>query len=192
MALYDLADPAVALPPQLVLDSSLLLALRPGDDNLHALGVQRFVRRLREQIVAYQMVSWLLMPVLQECYHVILTNSLRRAWAAMDPVARPPNWLVMYKRQPELLKVGFSELAEFEEILATIPLTPVQPEDLRTSVGAEPLEERLRYFITTYHLLSQDALILAEAERLGVSAVATLDQDWQRVTAFDVYTCRNK
>lgn len=57
------------------------------------------------------MVAWLLMPVLQECYHVILTNSLRRAWAAMDPVARPPNWLVMYKRQPELLKVGFPELA---------------------------------------------------------------------------------
>ncbi|MBM4465777.1 MAG: hypothetical protein FJ014_09540 [Chloroflexi bacterium] len=107
MALYDLADPAVPLPPQLVVDSSLLLALRPGDDNPHAFAAQRFIRRLRQQIAAYQMVAWLLMPVLQECYHVILANSLRRtlrpgsgqAWAAMDTVARPPNWLVMYKRQ---------------------------------------------------------------------------------------------
>ena len=37
-------------------------------------------------------------------------------------------------------------------------------------------------------LLPQDALILAEAERLGVRAVATLDSDWRRVTEFDIYT----
>jgi predicted nucleic acid-binding protein len=46
----------------------------------------------------------------------------------------------------------------------------------------------MRHFITTYHLLPQDALILAEAEQLGVSAVATLDRDWQRVVEFDIYT----
>jgi predicted nucleic acid-binding protein len=38
------------------------------------------------------------------------------------------------------------------------------------------------------YLLPQDALILAEAERLGITAVATLDRDWRRVTEFDVYT----
>jgi predicted nucleic acid-binding protein len=189
MALYDLADPALTLPPQLVLDSSLLLALRPGDDNPNALTVQGFVRRLRQQIAAYQMVAWLPRPVLQECYHVILANSLRRAWAAIDPVARPPNWLVMYKREPKLLEVGFVALAEFEEILSTIPLTLAQPEDLVISVDAKPLEERLRYFITAYYLLPQDAMILSEAERLGVMAVATLDLDWRRATAFDIYTC---
>ena len=36
--------------------------------------------------------------------------------------------------------------------------------------------------------LPSDALILAEAERLGVRAVATLDSDWRRVTEFDIYT----
>jgi predicted nucleic acid-binding protein len=126
---------------------------------------------------------------LQECYHIILANSLRRAWAAIDPVARPPNWLVMYKREPKLLEVGFVALAEFEEILSTIPLTLAQPEDLATSAATKPLEERLRYFITAYYLLPQDALILSEAERLGVMAVATLDLDWRRATAFDIYTC---
>ncbi|MDI6770567.1 MAG: hypothetical protein QMD04_12955 [Anaerolineales bacterium] len=191
MALCDLADPALPLPPQLVLDSSLLLALRPGDDNPHVCAVQEFFRRLRQQIADYQTMAWLLMPVLQKCYHIILTNSLRRAWAAMDPVLRPPNWLVMYKREPELLKAGFSELLEFDEILAMIPLTPVQPEDLVTRADASPLEERLRYFITVYSLLPQDALILAEAKALRVLAVATLDQDWQRVAEFDVYTILN-
>ncbi len=47
----------------------------------------------------------------------------------------------------------------------------------------------MRYLITTCNLLPQDALILSEAEWLGVPAVATLDRDWQRVTTFDVYTC---
>ncbi len=58
-----------------------------------------------------------------------------------------------------------------------------------TSVGS--LEERMRHFIIAYHLLAQDALILAHAERLGVSAVATLDQDWLRVAVFDIYTCQS-
>jgi predicted nucleic acid-binding protein len=47
----------------------------------------------------------------------------------------------------------------------------------------------MHHFITTYHLFPQDALILAHAERLGVYAVATLDRDWRRASAFDVYTC---
>jgi hypothetical protein len=32
-------------------------------------------------------------------------------------------------------------------------------------------------------------LILAHAERLRVYAIATLDRDWRRASAFDVYTC---
>jgi predicted nucleic acid-binding protein len=58
--------------------------------------------------------------------------------------------------------------------------------DLERSLGS--LEERMRHFITAYYLLPQDALILAEAERIGVPAVATLDSDWRRVMEFDVYT----
>ena len=91
MALYDLADPAVLLPTQLVLDSSLLLALRPGDDNPRAASAQAFVRCLRPRIAGLELVTWLLLPVLQECYHIILTSSLRRAWQALDPVTRPAN-----------------------------------------------------------------------------------------------------
>jgi len=45
----------------------------------------------------------------------------------------------------------------------------------------------MRHFITAYYLLPHDALILAEAERLGVTAIATLDSDWRRVAEFDIY-----
>lgn len=188
MARYDLADPAAPLPQQLVIDSSLLLALRPGDDNPHAMAVQAFVRRLRPYIAALEMVAWIPLPVLQECYHIILTRHLRRVWESLDSASRLPNWLAVYKRQPELLRDGFSDIARFDDLLATIPLTPVQPEDLTAAGVDEPLPERLRHFITTYHLLPQDAFILAETERLGVKAVVTLDSDWRRVLEFDVYT----
>jgi predicted nucleic acid-binding protein len=59
---------------------------------------------------------------------------------------------------------------------------------LDTSHAPQPLEERVRHFIIAYYLLPQDALILAEAERLGVRAIVTLDSDWRRVAEFDIYT----
>ncbi len=188
MALHDLTDPAIPLPQQLVIDSSLLLALRPGDDNPHAMAAQAFVRRLRPCIAALELVAWVPLTVLQECYHIILTRRLRRVWESLNPADRLPNWLAMYKRQPDLLHGGVADITRFDDLLATIPLTPVQPEDLNAGGVAGPLPERLHHFITTYHLLPQDALILAETERLGVKAVVTLDSDWQRATEFDVYT----
>jgi predicted nucleic acid-binding protein len=189
MALFDLSDPAVPLPAQLVVDTSLLLALRPTDDNPHAAAARAFVQRLSERIAAYELVSWLPLPVLQECSHVILANGLRRIWETMDPATRPPNWLKAYKDQPALLQDCLPDLTRFRDLLIAIPLTPVRPEDLTTAPGAEVLEDRMQHFIAAHHLLPQDALILAETERLGVRAVATLDQDWWRVTGFDVYTC---
>ncbi|HOU15409.1 MAG TPA: PIN domain-containing protein [Anaerolineae bacterium] len=188
MALHNLADPTVPLPQQLVIDSSLLLALRSGDDNPYAEAAQAFVRRLRPHIAAFEIAAWVTLSALQECYHIILTRHLRRVWESLDSAVRLPNWLAMYKRQPERLQDGYADLTRFDDLLAAIPLTLVQPEDLKAEGFAEPLPERLRYFITTYHLLPQDAMILAEAERLGVKVVVTLDGDWQRVTEFDVYT----
>jgi len=189
MALFDLSDPTVSLPSQLVVDTSLLLALRPADDNPHAAAARAFVRRLGERIAAYELVAWLPLPVLQECYHIVLANGLRRIWERMDRATRPPNWLKTYKDQPELLESCQPELTRFRELLAAIPLTPVRPADLAASPTAEPLAERMQHFITAHHLLPQDALILAQAERLEVWAVATLDLDWRRASGFDVYTC---
>jgi predicted nucleic acid-binding protein len=187
MALHDLADSTTPLPGQVVLDSSLLLALRKGDDNPNARAAHQFIRRLGQQIAQYQAVAWLLIPVLQECYHVILSRSLRRSWESMGPENRRPNWLAAYKRQPELIAAGFDNLTRFDDILAAIPLTPAQPNDLLVTLDSQSLEDRMRHFITAYYLLPQDALILAEAERLGVTAIATLDSDWRRVAEFDIY-----
>ncbi|MBN1877951.1 MAG: PIN domain-containing protein [Anaerolineae bacterium] len=189
MSLYDLADPTIPLPTQLVVDTSLLLALRPEDDNPHAAVARAFMRLLEQRIAAYQLVAWLPLPVLQECYHIILSNALRRAWEQSDPGRRPPNWLRAYKENPALLRAHHADLIRFRELLAAIPLTLIRPEDLAAAPQVAGLDERLLHFIQAYDLLPQDALILAHAECIGVSAVATLDQDWRRVAVVDVYTC---
>ncbi len=188
MALYDLADPTLALPSQLVLDTSFLLALRPGDDNPYAAAAQAFARRLRPAIAALELAAWIALPVLQECYHIILTGSLRRTWETLNPTARPANWLALYKRQPEILEQGLADLRRFDALLATIPVTFAYQQAPAPGSKVSTPDERLRYFIARYHLLPQDAMILAEAERLGVRAIATLDSDWRRVTEFDIYT----
>ena len=188
MALHDLANSETILPSQIVLDTSFLLALRPLDDNPHAAAAQSFARRLRPCVQALELAVWLVMPVLQECYHIILTGKLRRVWQAMEPQARPANWLALYKQMPETLQKGFVEMEQFDTLLATFPVTLARPDDLLREPTAPLLEERLRYFIGRYHLLPQDALILAEAEQMGITAVATLDKDWRRVTEFDIYT----
>lgn len=97
-----------------------------------------------------------------------------------------PHTAAAYKQQPDLLAAGFDDLATFDEILASIPVTPAY---LASKPLSKSLYERLRHFITAYHLLPQDALILAEAEELGVMAVVTLDSDWHRAASeFDIYT----
>jgi predicted nucleic acid-binding protein len=58
---------------------------------------------------------------------------------------------------------------------------------METQRSERSLDDWMRHFITAYHLLPQDALILGEAARLGVAAVATLDTDWHRVAEFDIY-----
>ena len=188
MALYNFANPDLVLPSQLAIDSSLLLALRPADDNPHRAEAQAFIGRLRPKIMALELVVWLVMPVLQECCRILLTNHLRRAWQAMPPASRPPNWLAAYKQAPTLIQSGLADLAHFDALLAAIPVTVARWQDGVTSAHPLALDERLRYFIARYQLLPQDALILAEAERIGVTAVATLDADWRRAIDFDIYT----
>jgi predicted nucleic acid-binding protein len=189
MSLYDLADPTFPLPTQIVVDTSLLLALRPDDNNPHTAIAHDFMRRLERHIAAYELVAWLPLPVLQECYHIILSNALRRAWEQTPPAHRPPNWLRAYKENQALLRAYHTDIIRFREFLAAIPLTLIHPDDLIATSDDVGLDERMLHFIRIYDLLPQDALILAHAERIGVSAVATLDQDWRRITTFDVYTC---
>ena len=186
--LYDFSDLSIPLPPQLVFDTSFLLALRPDDDNPRAAATQAFMRRLRPRITALELVAWLVMPVIQECYHIVLTGVVRRIWQSEDPATRPANWLALYKRDPAIIKLGLPELDRFDTLLATIPMTWARPEDQIYFSMTHPPDERLRYYIARYHLLPSDALILTEAERLGVRTVATLDSDWRRVTEFDIYT----
>ena len=120
---------------------------------------RRILKKRAWEIAERKIIVWLLAPVLQECYHIILSRSLRRSWAAMPVSERPPNWLATYKQQPELLSAGFADLTTFDEILASIPVTPVFPRDFDSEHSSNSLEKRMLHFITAYYLLPQDAFV---------------------------------
>lgn len=191
MAIYDLTDSNIPLPAQIVIDTSILLALRPDDDNPRADAARDFISRVSQRVAMYEMIAWLPLPVLQECYHVLLANDIRRKWEAMPVISRPANWLKALKDNPSLLAMGIPELNRFRQLLAAIPLTTLRMDDFIYSDGMDRLEEKMRIYIESYYLMPQDALILSHAEGLGVSAVATLDKDWERATDFDIYTIVN-
>jgi len=71
MAVYDLADPDAPLPPQMVFDSSFLLALRPADDNPQAAAIQAFVRPLRPYIRRL-LWSWIMGQVASDLIRCII------------------------------------------------------------------------------------------------------------------------
>ena len=125
MTLYDLADSNLSLPAQLIADCSLLLALRPEDDNPNSQAAYRFIESVGREADRFNTVLWLPTPVLQECYHIILSRCLRRVCANLPHESRPPDWLAAYKQQPHLLAEGFADLEAFDEILASIPVTPI-------------------------------------------------------------------
>ncbi|MBA2277853.1 MAG: PIN domain-containing protein [Chloroflexia bacterium] len=62
------------------------------------------------------------------------------------------------------------------------------PEDLGPLTSRRLWHEELVQYIARYRLDTNDALILMEADRLGISEIVTMDRDMERALPdFDVY-----
>lgn len=104
--------------------------------------------------------------------------------------AAPPgvHWHQHYKNDPSCM-IGVSpKLSHFYRLLMGFPFHITEPEDTAARGLWTPLSVRIGEIMRDYLLLSKDANIFAEAERLGVKTVATLDRDWQRASGFTVIT----
>jgi predicted nucleic acid-binding protein len=183
MAVASLADPTIPLPDYLLVDSSVLLAARHGACDSREQAVRAFLTRVGAECVAGRMACLAPDLVVEECYFVIIKTFLR----ASSP--NPKDWHGAYKNQPACLDGCRCCIERFRRALLNVPVTIVTPEDLAVTNPGRNLEEAMRENIFRYHLLPKDAYLLAVAERLGVTNVASLDQDWSRATAFTVYTC---
>ena len=64
-----------------------------------------------------------------------------------------------------------------------------KPDDLASLPGGTLWETELLRLVGRYHLDTADAAILLDAQRAGITSIATLDADLRRAQLdFDVYT----
>ena len=80
-------------------------------------------------------------------------------------------------------------LAQLRHFLSNNGLLFIAPDDLGPIASGRAYDEELIHLVGTYGLDSNDALILMEAQRSGVTDIITLDTDLQRAQAdFTIYT----
>jgi len=198
--ILDIEKPGVPLARQIVLDANILLRLSSGDAR-----VRQFMGRVKEAYDNGYTRPLVCISTLEECYHKILVRSYlrddrlnrrREEIARREGIKNPRQvgWQLLYKDRPTAIQRYTPKVAEFLRILTSIPVIIVEPEDLAAAEhGVGPIEARMRYYANESCLLGKDAWMVAQAERLGVYNIATLDPDLHRLgSEFTLYSIPRK
>jgi predicted nucleic acid-binding protein len=194
--LIDLGQPGARLPDSFVVDTNLvaarLLASYYPPHLETAERTHRFFSLLRTQ----GLVGLLPTVVCHEFFHLALRGEYqlalpdhRSALAAERTTQRRFNWENLYKSRPDLIDEFLPALQRFFPLFRFNSLTAIQPEELAPLPPNFRYEEELLRLVGRYQLDTNDAAILLEAQRAGITSIATLDADMLRAQAdFDVYT----
>ena len=90
---------------------------------------------------------------------------------------------------PDLLDTFSPELERLRHLLTLSGLTVLQPQDLAPLSGGQRFEQELLRLVNRYRLDTADAAILLDAQRAGITSIATLDADLRRAQLdSDVYS----
>jgi predicted nucleic acid-binding protein len=132
-------------------------------------------------------------------YSELLHTSIRRRYQQELQVNRAAitarygtritSWSELYKRDVSVLLEHAAILEQMRLWLANNNVVLAAPWELGPITSGRPYDEELVRLIGRYGLDTNDALILMEASRLGISAIVTMDRDMHRALPdFDVYT----
>lgn len=177
-----MSDPAIQLPEVIVVDSSILLSPIIPLNDLRWINTSNFLQRLHNEALLANILILVPLKVMEECYHKIIqlyyeSNGYKGDWLRAG-----------YKRNPTLIQGVVPQLAQFRQNVINLPAAITGPDDLIVTKGfVQPIESTLLDNIGKFNLLSADAEIIAESERLGVTDLATMDNDWSRADGFTVY-----
>ncbi len=185
--LRDIRDLNAPLPEFIVLDTSLILELHPVSSSAnsnHTLAVN-FLNRLKSEARQTRVKPLLPLLAFEECYFKICQLIL----TVYGKSAGGMKWHDYYKQHPLTIRSIHPVLMQLYQTLLSFPIEIAEPEDLAIyPKGRELLlAARMGDLINQFAILPKDATILAEAERLGIYAVATLDRDWSRADGFTVF-----
>ncbi len=196
---FDFADESETLPSKILLDASILLYVVVDEtDKAEKQAIfddaKNFLKRLEVAASADTCSPLAPLHIVTECFHFITRKAIRAYATANKQYVnnkRVTSWEVVYKNDPELIeKLDVSQKLEgFLAALETLGVEIIQPEDLAISSNTS-LETQIIRYMRELHLLAADAHTLAIADRLEVRNVASLDQDFLRITqaSFNLYT----
>lgn len=201
--ILDLRDPSLSLPEFLVVDASVLLAVRsvPGaPPSSQSVAAKQFLGSVKQACLSGDTIALVCILTLEECYFKIISWRYRndsslgkeRAVVARRSGKQPSEvrWHELYKFYPRCIRKYFPEVTAFFQWVAAIPLTIIEPSDLVGPGGVSTaIEQQMRHYIHSCCVLPKDAYLIATADCLGVKHIATLDRDFKRLgTGFTLYT----
>lgn len=98
-------------------------------------------------------------------------------------------WRDLYKINPSLLHQQPRFLEELRSHLVGAGIVILDPRDFDASSSLRRIDQQLPDFVVRYGLDSSDAMMLLEAEGVGIHGIVSFDPDMRRAaTDFDVYT----
>lgn len=131
-----------------------------------------------------------------EFVHVLVRARYQHAYGQMTLVERNTRyaspvkgWRDLYKHDESILQAFLPDLDQFRQLLIASGLLLVSPGDLGPISSGRRRDAELVYLIGAYGLDSNDAAILLEAQRIGITDLVSLDVDMQRAQRdFTIYT----
>lgn len=176
------------LPERLGLDTNVLVTLliQPKVVSAEQLRVRAFFATMRTQ----QAVGAITSTTLHEFVHAAIRASyLADLSSHSSAIGGKRSWELLYKARPDLLR---SYEARLRQLVATFPRLGIavpQPNDLAPLPAGRRIEDLLIETVVQHQLLSNDAAILVELRRAGITSIASEDLDLRRgAPDFDVYT----
>lgn len=189
---YDLSEATSPLPRRLAVDSSIVIdwlltvtrfTSHPPPPTLSQHRVSRFVNR----IVAERATGLVTSTSLNEVFHFVLKSRYRAELPNYRPdlLARYPNvrrhsWEHVFKARSDLIQQFAPGLDQVRRLMLGNRLLVLQPSDLGDIPSDRTLDDELIRTMARYALDSNDAAILIEARRAGISAIASSDPDLRR------------
>jgi predicted nucleic acid-binding protein len=194
-SLVDLTDPMITLPSLVVVDANVIverLSASFGNQAHHLNGprARNFFSRL-----ATDGSTGIVTPSIQvELAHLLVKftyrTHLQRNRSALTRQFGPlSSWVDLYKHDRSILRGMGAVFEQLTRLLTASGLYLLDPSELDPLPAHEPLHVALPNVMCRHGLDSTDAMILIEARRASIAAIATFDGDLiQARTEYDIHT----
>ena len=195
-SVIDLSVPGAQMVDPVVLDANVVVARflssYPGQLRSGPPRAAQFFRSL----IANNRFGFVTPTAFNEVIHAAIRAKYQQEVASPRPALvaaygtrRRYSWLDLYKIDPSILPRYTTVLDQLRRRLVSQNVVVAGPDRLGPIPSGLAYDQEIVLLVGRYGLDTSDAAILLEAQRLGISALVTLDPDMQQAQVdFDVYT----